>query len=106
MIAMPHINDHIVPISRFNKGEANKILDEVARDGFRYVVKNNEVKCIMFSPEAYDKLIESIEDYYDSRWAEDRLARDKGSALSMKDVMKHAGITMADVEAAEDVRIG
>ena len=54
MIAMKHINDHIVPITRFNKGEANKIFDEVSRDGFRYVVKNNQVKCILISPEAYD----------------------------------------------------
>ncbi len=51
MHAMQYINEHIVPISRFNKGEANKIFDEVSKDGFRYVVKNNRVKCILLSPE-------------------------------------------------------
>ena len=29
MRAMQHINEHIVPITRFNKGEANKIYEEV-----------------------------------------------------------------------------
>ena len=30
-----------VPISRLNKGEAGKIIDEVKTDGIRVIVKNN-----------------------------------------------------------------
>ena len=105
MIAMQHINDHIVPITRFNKGEANKIFDEVSRDGFRYVVKNNQVKCILISPDAYDKLIDEIEDYYDAKWAEERLARSSGDTMSMKEVADKYGISEEDLESVPDVTI-
>ena len=105
MIAMKNINDHIVPITRFNKGEANKIFDEVSRDGFRYVVKNNQVKCILISPDAYDKLIDEIEDYYDAKWAEERLARSSGDTISMKEVAKKYSINEEDLEGIPDVTI-
>lgn len=105
MIAMKHINDHIVPITRFNKGEANKIFDEVSRDGFRYVVKNNQVKCILISPEAYDKLIDEIEDYYDSKWAEERLSHNNGQAISMEEMAEKYNINEEDLESVSDVEI-
>lgn len=105
MIAMKHINDHIVPITRFNKGEANKIFDEVSRDGFRYVVKNNQVKCILISPEAYDKLIDEIEDYYDSKWAEERLSHNNGQAISMEEMAEKYKINEEDLESVSDVEI-
>lgn len=105
MIAMQHINDHIVPITRFNKGEANKIFDEVSRDGFRYVVKNNQVKCILISPEAYDRLIDEMEDYYDAKWAEERLNHSTGKALSMSGMAEKYDISEEDIESIPDVRI-
>ncbi len=105
MQVMQHINDHIVPITRFNKGEANKIFDEVSRDGFRYVVKNNQVKCILISPEAYDKLIDEIEDYYDSKWDDERIAHSSGKTHSMKEVAQIIGLTAEEVEGAPDVEI-
>ena len=46
-----------VPISRFNKGEAGKIIEEVKRDGIRVIVKNNAPECVMLSVEAYEKLV-------------------------------------------------
>ncbi len=106
MHAMQHINEHIVPISRFNKGEANKIFDEVSQDGFRYVVKNNQVKCILLSPEAYDELIDKIEDYYDAKLADERLAHSSGKTHALKDVAAKAGLTTEELEAAPDVDIG
>ncbi len=105
MYAMKHINEHIVPISRFNKGEANKIFDEVSQDGFRYVVKNNRVKCILLSPEAYDELIDNLEDYYDAKMADERLAHSSGTVHSLKEVAARAGITLEELEAAPDVEI-
>lgn len=105
MIAMHHINDHIVPITRFNKGEANKIFDEVSRDGFRYVVKNNQVKCILISPDAYDRLIDEIEDFYDAKLAEERLAHGTGKAVSMKEMAEKYNISEEDLESIPDVEI-
>jgi PHD/YefM family antitoxin component YafN of YafNO toxin-antitoxin module len=46
-----------VPISRFNKGEAGKIIEEVKRDGIKVIVKNNAPECVMLSVEAYEKLV-------------------------------------------------
>ncbi len=47
-----------VPISRFNKGEAGKIIEEVKRDGIKVIVKNNAPECVMLTVEAYDKLVQ------------------------------------------------
>ena len=105
MLAMQHINDQIVPITRFNKGEANKIFDEVSRDGFRYVVKNNQVKCILISPEAYDELIDELEDYYDAKLADERTAHSNGQTISMGDMAKKYKISEKDLENIPDVKI-
>lgn len=48
----------IVPISRLNKGEAGKIIEEVKKDGFRVIVKNNNPECIMMSVENYNSLMD------------------------------------------------
>lgn len=47
-----------VPISRFNKGEAGKIIEEVKRDGIKVIVKNNAPECVMLTVETYEKLVE------------------------------------------------
>ena len=48
---------NFVPISRFNKGEAGKIIEEVKRDGIKVIVKNNAPECIMITVEDYDNLV-------------------------------------------------
>ena len=47
-----------VPISRFNKGEAGKIVEEVKTDGIKVIIKNNEPVCVMLKVEDYDHLVE------------------------------------------------
>lgn len=47
-----------VPISRLNKGEAGKIIDEVKADGIRVIVKNNIPECVMLTVEEYDHFVE------------------------------------------------
>lgn len=56
------VMDKVVPISRFNKGEATKIFAEVKELGTKYVFKNNLPECVLLSPEMYDKLMENIID--------------------------------------------
>lgn len=46
----------MVPITRFNKGEAGKIIEEVKRDGIRVIVKNNVPECVMITVEEYNAL--------------------------------------------------
>lgn len=45
-----------IPITRFNKGEAGKIIEEVKADGIRVIVKNNIPECVMISVEEYNAL--------------------------------------------------
>ncbi len=49
----------IIPITRFNKGEAGKIIDEVKQNGPRIIVKNNVPECVMISLEDYNSLTEA-----------------------------------------------
>ena len=46
-----------VPISRFNKGEAGKIIEEVKKDGIRIIVKNNAPECVLLSVESFSQLV-------------------------------------------------
>ena len=46
-----------VPISRLNKGEAGRIIDEVKTEGVRIIVKNNVPECVMISVEEYDYFV-------------------------------------------------
>ena len=57
------IMNAIVPITRFNKGEANRIFDEVESSGTKIVMKNNRPTCILMAPEKYETLMEMLSDY-------------------------------------------
>ena len=63
-ISVSNMLNAIVPISRFNKGEASKIFDEVNAGGVKIVVKNNKPACVLITPEKYEEMIETIENYY------------------------------------------
>ncbi len=92
----------IVPITRFNRGEANKIFDEVAENGFKIVVKNNKPACVLLSPERYDELMELLEDAVLSREAAARMsAADDGENMTQAELMKELGITDEDLEDIE-----
>ena len=100
-----NILDALVPISRFNKGEANKIFDEVRLSGFKVVVKNNVPACILLTPESYQEMLDIIDDKYLLALAEERLKNDNGVTHSFEDVLADNGLTIADIESAEDVEI-
>jgi len=51
----------IIPISRFNKGEAGKIIDEVKAEGAKVIVKNNNPECVIISVSDYDNLLEEAQ---------------------------------------------
>ena len=50
-----------MPISRFNKGEASKIFEEVKVAGIKVVVKNNIPVCVLVSPAKYDSMMDEIQ---------------------------------------------
>ena len=94
----------MVPVSRFNKGEAAKIFDEVSRTGIKIAVKNNKPACVLLSPERYESLLEEIEDLELMMEAEKRI-EEGGLTYPQEEVMQRLGISQADIDAAEDVEI-
>lgn len=98
--------DSIIPISRFNKGEANKIFDEVNKSGCKIVVKNNKPTCVLITPETYQEMVEALEDYELSMIAYKRILNSKDEkSYSLEEVMREFNITEEDLDNAEDVEI-
>jgi PHD/YefM family antitoxin component YafN of YafNO toxin-antitoxin module len=104
-IAISNALDALVPISRFNKGEASKIFEEVRATGCKIVVKNNVPACVLLTPERYKELMEEIEDQYFLALAEERLKNDSGVTYTFEEVLAESGLTLADIDAMEDVEI-
>jgi len=84
--------DAIIPITRFNRGEAGKIFDEVREAGCKIVVKNNTPACVLITPERYRKMVELIEDRYLLVLAEEREKRDSGITCSAEEVYNEIGL--------------
>ena len=105
-LSMKNVMNLIVPISRFNRGEANKIFEEVKETGVKAVLKNNVRVGVIVEPEQYDEMIELLEDYALFLEAEERMKKAETEGfLSQEQVMKNHNITQADLDNMEDVEI-
>ena len=97
------IMNAMIPITRFNKGEAGKIFDEVEQSGAKIVIKNNKPACILLSPERYSELMEMVSDVLLYEEAEKRMAaHDPKKDISHADMLRELGLTeddLSDVEA-------
>ncbi len=94
-----NIINSMVPISRFNKGEASKIFDEVASSGTKIVIKNNRPACVLLSPAQYESLMEMLSDSLLYTEAEKRMATNNDSeTLSYEAVMEELGITQKELD--------
>lgn len=105
-LSMKDVMNTIIPISRFNRGEANKIFDEVKKTGVKIVLKNNIRVGVLVEPEHYDQMVELLEDYALFLEAEERMkiAETEGF-LTQEQVMKYHNITQADLDNTEEVEI-
>ncbi|QTQ15429.1 type II toxin-antitoxin system Phd/YefM family antitoxin [Treponema parvum] len=92
-----NILDSIIPISRFNKGEANKIFTEVKNNGIRIVVKNNTPECVLISPKDYQALIEQYEDALLMAEANNRLSNNV-EYISHNNILSDLNINEQDLE--------
>ena len=97
-ISLSNALDALVPITRFNRGEANKIFDEVRETGCKIVVKNNAPACVLLTPERYKEMVDMIEDQYLLALAEERERNDTGKTYTFEEVLAKDGLTMADLE--------
>jgi PHD/YefM family antitoxin component YafN of YafNO toxin-antitoxin module len=113
--------DALVPISRFNKGGANKIFAEVAKAGYKIVIKNNIPACVLISPDKYREMLEAMEDQRLAALARERLqaSADAGrspasfggvevnapikdeAGYSHEEIMREYGITQKDIDETE-----
>ncbi len=93
-----------IPISRFNRGLAGKIFDEVRATGPKVVMRNNQPECVLLSPEEYLRMVDELEDAKLLALAEERLANyDPEKLISEEEVWKELGITEEDAAAVGEV---
>ncbi len=79
----------VVPISRFNKGEAGKIFDEVYKEGIKVVLKNNSPVCVLLSPGVFEEIREALGNYRLLVEAETRMGKSrKEDFVSEEDAMR------------------
>lgn len=98
-ITVSSIINSLVPISRFNKGEANKIFEEVRETGFKIVLKNNTPACVLLNPEVYEQMLETIEEYRLLLEAERRMEKAKPEDfIPQEKVLSELGINKADLD--------
>ena len=104
-ISLKNALDAVIPITRFNRGEASKIFDEVRESGCKVVVKNNVPACVMLTPERFKAMVDMIEDQALTAVAEARMEYTTGEVRSFEDVLAGDGLTLSDIDAMEDVEI-
>ena len=92
----------MVPITRFNKGEASRIFDEVEASGTKIVMKNNKPACILMSPERYEALMETVSDYLLLEEAEKRAESvEESQLISHEEMMLEFGVSREDLDSVE-----
>ncbi|MCR4939771.1 MAG: type II toxin-antitoxin system prevent-host-death family antitoxin [Treponemataceae bacterium] len=107
-----------VPISRLNKGEAGKIIEEVKKEGIRVIVKNNVPECVIINVEEYDRFvalasrtirIDQTEEEEEKRKAfiqriRQNVAEPVSAVADRKTVMDQIGPLGIDEEAVNELR--
>jgi PHD/YefM family antitoxin component YafN of YafNO toxin-antitoxin module len=102
MLNVSNVVNTLVPISRFNKGEASKIFEELKETGFKIVLKNNSPACVLLTPEAYEELLETLENYRLFIEAEKRMEKAKTEDFVPAEIaMKELGIEESDLEGTD-----
>lgn len=101
-VSIKDVVNAIVPITRFNRGEASKIFDEVNETGAKVVLKNNAPACVLVKPEQYNAMVEALEDYALFLEAEKRVAGAAASGyIQAEQVQAELGISDADIAGVQ-----
>ena len=100
MVKLPSsdILDLTIPITRFNKGEASKIFDEVRSSGCKIVIKNNKPACVLISPDKYREMMDELEDVKLYDLVAERLKNDTGVTIPAVEVYRELGIEANDLD--------
>ncbi|WP_312699591.1 type II toxin-antitoxin system Phd/YefM family antitoxin [Sedimentibacter sp.] len=99
IVSLKNIVESIVPITRFNRGEANKVFEEVSEYGTKVVFKNNVPACVLVDPKRYEEMVEALEDYALYFEAEKRMkSAEKEGFISSENVYKKLNINEAELD--------
>lgn len=91
----------LIPITRFNRGEASKIFDEVIAKGEKVVLKNNIPICVLMNPSHYAEIMDALEDYALFFEAEKRMAEANKTFIPSDQVLSRLGINKTDLDDVE-----
>ena len=96
-----HMMNSLIPITRFNRGEANKIFDEVNAKGEKIVLKNNIPICVLMDPSHYAEIMDALEDYALFFEAEKRMAKANNPFIPADEMLSRLGINKTDLDDVE-----
>lgn len=96
-----HMINSLIPITRFNRGEASKIFDEVNAKGEKIVLKNNMPICVLMDPSHYAEIMDALEDYALFFEAEKRMAKANNTFIPADEVLARLGINKTDLDDIE-----
>jgi antitoxin StbD len=92
----------MIPITRFNRGEASKIFEEVnAAQGEKVVLKNNTPICVLMSPQHYEEITDALEDYALYIEAEERMTKAENTYLAADEMLSRLGVKRSDLDEVE-----
>ena len=95
-----------VPISQFNKGQASKIFERLKTEQRMLVLKNNAPAAVILSPEEYYRITEYEMDQELLRMAHARMQGDwESQCIPFEEVLEQLGMTLEDLDAAEELEI-
>ncbi len=101
-LSIRELMNSIVPITRFNRGEASKIFEEVNESGVKVVFKNNSPVSVLVDPERYEEMVEALEDYALFIEAVQRMKNAQGEkSLSNDQVLKALGLNEHDLDEVD-----
>ncbi len=101
----PTTLDALIPITRFNRGEAGKIFEEVEQNGIGIVLKNNAPVSVILPVQEYKKLMNELEDMLLCDETRRRLEEGLHATIPAEELYAEAGITQKEIDEAEEVEI-
>ena len=95
-----------IPISQFNKGQASKIFERLKTEQRLMVLKNNAPAAVILSPEEYYRITEHEIDRELLLIAQERMQGNwEKDCIPFEQALKDCGLTIEEIEAAEDLEI-
>lgn len=105
MMPLSNVIERTVPVSMFNNGMAEKVFDDVKRNGTKVVMKNNSSECVLMSPEEYMRLNDEYNDFKLLALAHKRMENfDPSKLLTEEEVFQSLGITQEELDKQQEIK--